>query len=117
MDFNFETEITKFYDWLENKTDITPSAITLWFALMELWKRESYSDEVVVNLSTLKTKTCLDSAALKVAADILVDSGRIRYAGDKGKQTFRYKIIPFVSGSAAQQSYDYDSHSREFIGD
>ena len=37
MDFNYETEITKFYDWLESKTDMTSSAITLWFALMELW--------------------------------------------------------------------------------
>ena len=113
MDFNFETEITKFYDWLENRTDITPFAIALWFALMESWKSENYPDEVVVNPSTFKSKTRLDSAALKVAADILADSGRIRYARDKGKRTFRCKIIPFVSDSAEQQSYGYDSHSRE----
>ena len=114
MDFNYETEITKFYDWLESKTDMTPSAITLWFALMELWKREGYPDEVVVNSSTLKSKTRLDSAVLKVAADILTDSGRIWYARNKGKQTFHCKIIPFVSDSAEQKSrHDYDSHSRK----
>ena len=113
MDFNFETEITKFYDWLENRTDITPFAITLWFALMELWKSENYPDEIVLSPSTLKTKTRLDSAALKVAADILTDSGRIRYVRNKGKQTFRCKIIPFVSGSAEQQSHDHDFRPRE----
>jgi len=92
---NLEIEVARFFDWRETNPNLGTSAIALWLALMDTWRRAGYPDQITVAQSVLMGKSGLQSTALKDARNMLVQAGRIEWIKRKGNQAPIYKIISF----------------------
>jgi len=79
---NFEIEVAQFFDWLETQPNMGASAIVLWLAIMETWRKARYPDQLTVAISTLEVKTRLKSTAIKQARDVLIQSGQTALPGN-----------------------------------
>ena len=98
-------EVAQFFDWLETNPNLGASAIVLWLAIMETWRKARYPDQITVAISTLEVKTRLKSTAIKQARDVLVHAGRIEWIKRKGNQCAIYKIIPFLFADVKRLQY------------
>ena len=112
----FETEIVKFYEWIETNPDLGTAAIVLWFALLDTWRKAYYPAQFTVAMSTLESKTRLKQTAIKEARKVLVRSGRIEWDQRKGRQAPFYKIIQMDLWAGLQSLNDHD-HKADYKPD
>lgn len=89
---NYLREINNFYTWLETNK-LSPSAINLWHALMNVCNKTGWRESFTVTESVLCYKTCLTGRTIRNARAELKEKGRIDYESRGGNRCAIYKII------------------------
>lgn len=82
---------------------MSPSAIALWFALMDTANRAGWPRDFSIAISTLRSKTRYGKDAIYAARNQLKQKGRIDFRERKGNLSTVYQIISFASDYQTQQ--------------
>jgi DNA-binding transcriptional ArsR family regulator len=120
---NYLTEIRLFNEWLET-SEVSTSAIALWYALMHIANRSGWREELCIPVSALCLRTKLSRSAIYKERNTLRECGLIDFDVGDGRQSSTYRIIGFeerfvstlVSTGATQretQTENRDENERE----
>ena len=98
---NYLSEINAFWDWLDTNS-MSPSAIALWFVLMQTANRAGWPRNFIIKRSTLESKMGCGKSAIYAARNLLRQKKRIDFKERKGSQSTVFRIIPFAAEKQTQ---------------
>lgn len=96
LEVNYILEIKSFYEWLEINPGLSPQAVSLWFALLQIANKSGWRAEFSVSLATLQAKSCCGKDSLYTARDKLVQAGLIHFRRAPGGRATFYSLAYFT---------------------
>lgn len=92
---DYAQEVQAFYGWLE-ANELSPSAISLWHALLSIKHKAEWAERFTAAVSTLETKTGTGEKTIFRARKELQEKGLLVWTSRGGGKSAEYSLIPFV---------------------